>query len=241
MLHKTKGIVLKTTNYGDTSVLVKVYTEKFGLQSYIIQSVKKPKSKIKMNMLQPLTLLDMVVYMKANSNIHRISEAQCSPILKTIPYQILKSSIALFINEILYKSLKQALADEEIFNFLYQSICFLDEVENNYANFPLVFLVKYSAFLGFEPNADLKNNSINFDLVNGAFTSKNETHQQYIDKEYLLPFHKLLSTPINQLDKLKINNKERKYFLKKLLSYYSLHLDDFGEINSHHILEEILS
>lgn len=241
MLHKTKGIVLKTTNYGDTSVLVKVYTEKFGLQSYIIQSVKKPKSKIKMNMLQPLTLLDMVVYMKANSNIHRISEAQCSPILKNIPYQILKSSIALFLNEILYKTLKQALSDEEIFDFLFHSICFLDETESNYSNFPLVFLVKFSAFLGFEPNADLKNNSINFDLVNGAFTSKNETHQHYIDKEYLLPFYKLLSTPINQLDKLKINNKERKYFLKKLLNYYSLHLDDFGEINSHHILEEILS
>src|ERR1700712_547186 len=106
MLHKTRGIVFKTTNYGESSVIVQVYTEKFGLQSYIINSVKKPRAKISRNMLQPLSLLDMVVYHKANGNINRVTELKNSPLLQYIPYDLIKTSIVLFLNEVLYKAVK---------------------------------------------------------------------------------------------------------------------------------------
>ena len=89
MLHKVRGIVLKTTNYGESSVIVQVLTDKFGMQSYLINGVKKPKAKIKMNMLQSLHLLDMVVYHKANTNIQRVSEVRQTPVFKTIPYDVL--------------------------------------------------------------------------------------------------------------------------------------------------------
>ena len=95
MLHKTRGIVFKTTDYGETSVIVQVFTEKFGLQSYIINGVKKPKAKISRNMLQPLHLLDMVVYHKKHRQVQRYqielgkkSRSQ----LQTIPYDVIKSS-----------------------------------------------------------------------------------------------------------------------------------------------------
>ncbi|WP_461791781.1 recombination protein O N-terminal domain-containing protein [Pedobacter sp.] len=82
MLHKTRGIVLRTTTYSESSVVVQVFTEKFGIQSYLINGVKKPKAKIPMNMLQPLHLLEMVVYHKQNIQIQRISEARLMPMLK---------------------------------------------------------------------------------------------------------------------------------------------------------------
>ena len=90
MLHKVRGIVLKTTLYSENSVVVQVFTDKFGIQSYLINGVKKPKAKIPMNVLQPLHLLDMVVYHKMNTQIQRVAEARPSPVFKTIPYQVVK-------------------------------------------------------------------------------------------------------------------------------------------------------
>src|SRR5215475_10195580 len=111
MLHKTRGIVFKTTEYGESSVIVQVFTEKWGLQSYIINGVKKPKAKISRNMLQPLHLLDMVVYHKAAGSVQRISELKNAPVLQSIPYDVIKSSMAMFLNEVLYKCIRQQTAD----------------------------------------------------------------------------------------------------------------------------------
>src|SRR5690349_12859257 len=107
MLHKTRGIVFKTTNYSESSVVVQVFTEKFGLQSYLINGVKKPKAKIKMNILQPLHLLEMVVYHKPSGNIQRAAEVRQQPVFLTIPYDIVKSSLVMFLNEVLYKAIRQ--------------------------------------------------------------------------------------------------------------------------------------
>src|ERR1700748_1892988 len=126
MLHKTRGIVFKTTDYSETSVIVQVFTEKFGLQSYIINGVKKAKAKISRNMLQPLHLLDMVVYHKNAGNVQRISELKNSPVLQTIPYDVIKSSLAIFLNEMLYKSLRQQSADENLFGFIFSAVEWLD-------------------------------------------------------------------------------------------------------------------
>ncbi len=107
MLHKTRGIVFKYFKYGDTSIIAKVYTEAFGLQSYIVNGARSTKSKGKIAFYQPLTLLDLVVYKKKNSGINRISEVRCSQPLKTIPYEITKSSQGVFLSELLYKCIKE--------------------------------------------------------------------------------------------------------------------------------------
>src|SRR3954463_15310211 len=122
MLHKTRGIVFKTTDYGETSVIVQVFTEKFGLQSYIINGARKPKAKITHNMLQPLHLLDMVVYHKNTGQVQRVAELKNSPVLQSIPYVMIKNCIALFLNEVLYKAVKQQSADENLFDFIFNAI-----------------------------------------------------------------------------------------------------------------------
>ena len=108
MLHKTRGIVLKTTLYSESSVVAQIFTDKFGIQSYMINGVKKPKAKIRMNMLQPLHLVDMVVYHKPNSSIQRISELRPTPVFRTIPYDILKSTIMAFGKSLKMKPKMQA-------------------------------------------------------------------------------------------------------------------------------------
>src|SRR5688572_20124602 len=164
MLHKTRGIVLKTTLYSESSVVVQIFTEKFGIQSYMINGVKKPRAKIRMNMLQPLHLVDMVVYHKTNTSIQRVSELRPSPIFCSIPYDIIKSTMAIFLNEVLYKSIRQQMADEHLFDFIFSAICWLDECNEQNVNFHLSFLLKLSRYLGFAPSMQTKSDQSYFDL-----------------------------------------------------------------------------
>ena len=241
MLHKTAGIVLKTTNYAENSVVAKIYTQQFGLQSYLINGVKKPKAKIRMNMLQPLSLLDMVVYHKQNGGIQRIAEARNAPILQTLPYHIIKSSIALFLNEMLYKTLKQTHNEPDLFNFLHNAIVFLDQTEENCANYALVFLMKLSSFLGFKPDTAFADSAKYFDLQNGIFINSIPNHPHCISEKHLQCWLAVLRCPLTETYLLTLNSQNRKILLQQVVIYYSLHIDNFGMINSHLVLENVLN
>jgi len=241
MLHKVKGIVLKTTNYSETSVIVQVLTDKFGMQSYLINGVKKPKAKIKMNMLQSLHLLDMVVYHKANTNIQRVSELRQTPVFKTIPYDIVKTSIIIFLNEVLYKSIRQQSADESLFDYIFNSIAWFDEVEEINPNFHLSFLLKLTRFLGFSPNEKKRSDQVYFDLQEGEFVSRVPIHLNYLQLEDSLSFISLFNTPLEKISEIKMSNARRRFLLDKILVFYTLHTASFGEVQSHKILETLLS
>ncbi|MBC8054777.1 MAG: DNA repair protein RecO [Sphingobacteriaceae bacterium] len=241
MLHKTRGIVLKTTDYSESSVVAQVFTEKFGLQSYLINGAKKPKAKIKLNMLQPLHLLDMIVYHKATGNLQRISELRNQPLLQTIPYHVVKSSIALFINEVLYKSLKLHFEDEPLFNFLFRSIELLDKSDEGIANFHIYFLLRLTKYLGFYPDRTIEKEGRFFDLREGTYTLHQPIHLFIIDEGLIEDFKNVIGCSYERLVLLSIPAARRKALLHKILDYYRLHIESFGEVRSHLILEEVLS
>ena len=241
MLHKTRGIVFKTTSYSESSVVVQVFTEKFGLQSYLINGVKKPKAKIKMNILQPLHLLEMVVYYKASGNIQRVAELRQQPVFLSIPYDIVKSSLVMFLNEVLYKSIKQQTADEVLFEFLFHAIEILDRMEAGVVNFHLYFLLRLSRFLGFYPDMTGAATGSYFDLTNGVFTQHIPPHSALIEEPYTQIWVKLLQSNFDNLHLLHVSAAERRVILAKILEYYRLHIEGLGPIKSHLVLEEVLS
>ncbi len=240
MLHKTRGIVLKTTDYSESSVVVQIFTERFGLQAYLINGVKKPRAKISRNMLQPLHLLDMVVYHKLNGNIQRVAELKNSPILTTVPYNIVKSSLVIFLNEVLYKAIKQESADENLFNFIFYSIEWLDHQEQGLANFHLLFLVQLSRYLGFHPERSEAGTAAYFDLKDGLFVSSKPEHNLFLAPPYTQYFNLLIGRNYEELPEIRLPNEIRRYLLDRLLEYYALHIDSFGQVNSHEVLEEVL-
>jgi DNA repair protein RecO (recombination protein O) len=240
MLHKTRGIVLKTTPYSENSIVVQVFTEKFGLQSYLVNGVKKPKAKIKLNMLQPLHPLEMIVYHKANGNLQRISELRNQPVLQSIPYDVIKSSLALFINEVLYKSLKMHYEDEAMFSFIFNSIELLDKSQEGIANFHLYFLIKLTKYLGFYPDRTLERDANFFDLKDGVYALSQPPHLYILDESLTKDFALLINASFENLSQLTITLTHRKALLKKILDYYRLHIESFGEVKSHLILEEVL-
>lgn len=240
MLHKTRGIVFKTTNYSESSVVVQVFTEKFGLQSYLIKGVKRPKSKIKLNSLQPLHLLEMVVYHKAAGNIQGVSELRHQPVFLSIPYDIIKSSITLFLNEVLYKSLRQHDADEVLFEFLFHAIEILDSISLGLANFHLYFLLRLTRFLGFYPDTTLAASASYFDLKNGDYSKMQPAHNLILEPPHTALWTRILNSNFDNLHSLHISLAERKFLLEKILQYYQLHVEGFGQVKSHEILEEVL-
>ena len=239
MLHKTRGVVLKTTNYSESSVVAQVFTEKFGLQSYMVNGARKPKAKIGTTMLQPLYLLDMVVYHRANASLQRISEARQKPAFQTIPYDIGKSTVALFLNEVLYKCLRQQSADEPLFNYVFNAVSWLDSTEKMPPNFHLLFLVKLSRYLGFNP-AQPKPGQGYFDLKDGVFCSFLPSHPLVLEHPYTSLLADLLATSFDRLETLRISLAQRRFLLAKILEFYQFHVDHLGEIKSHTVLETVL-
>lgn len=147
MLHKTKGVVFRFTKFRETSIIVTVFTELFGLQSYMVNSVRSAKGK--MALFQPLTLLDMVVYHRENANINRIKEVKCLHPYESLHRDIRKSAIALFLTEILNKTVKEESHSEDMFQFISKSLIELDLMPDQFENFHLVFLIRLSRLLGF--------------------------------------------------------------------------------------------
>jgi DNA repair protein RecO (recombination protein O) len=211
------------------------------MQSYIINGVKKPKAKINGNMLQPLHLLDLVVYHKNNGTIQRIAELKNSPVLQHIPYDIIKSCLAIFLNEVLYKAIRHQSVDENLFDFIFNAVQWLDHQQEGTANFHLLFLVQLTRYLGFYPDRYQSTSADYFDMKNGVFSRYKPESVSFLSQPYTAYFNLLLQCSFENMHLLKLSNDERRYLIPKLLEYYAMHIEGFGNVRSHEILEDVLS
>lgn len=241
MLYKTRGIVLKTTGFKSSSVIAQIFTEKFGLQSYLINGVRKAGSKIPFSVLQPLHLLEMVVYQKNGGSLQRVKEVRNHPVFFHIPLDITKSTVCLFLCEVLYKALRrQSGEDQALFEYVASSLEWLDHHEGPIGNFHLVFMVGLSRHLGFYPNTRDADRSY-FDLQHGQFLAGPPAHPWYIGPSLIPCWRKLSETRYEGLSDFRISPEERKLLLESLLAYYSLHIDGFGPVRSYQVLQELFS
>jgi DNA repair protein RecO (recombination protein O) len=126
MLHKTRGIVFRIIRYSDTSIIANIYTESFGLRSYLVNGVHGKKAKIKASLFQPLALVEMNVTNREKSTMHRINDVMPVHTWTSIPYDIRKSSVLMFINEMLYKSVREEEANPALFEFISHAVQILD-------------------------------------------------------------------------------------------------------------------
>ncbi|GAB1444842.1 MAG: DNA repair protein RecO [Cyclobacteriaceae bacterium] len=220
MLHKTKGIVFRYTRYGETSIIVNIFTELFGLQSYIVNSVRSKSGKNKIAIYQPLTLLDLVVYHKENAGILRIKEATCAYPYHHLQSDPTKACIGMFINEVLNKTVKEQSHAGELCNFIFHSLIQLDTLDQP-ENFHLIFLIKLSKFLGFGPFA------------------KAELGALMLNKEEERVLDVLLESEYETITK--VRNDQRRNLLDAFLRFYSNHIDAMGTIKSVQVLREVLS
>ncbi|MEO9803309.1 MAG: DNA repair protein RecO [Reichenbachiella sp.] len=228
MLYKTRGIVLSYIKYRESSIIARVYTENFGIQSYIINSVRSQRSKKGLALLQPLTVLDMVVYYKGEKSdgLQRISEYKPAYSFSSIPFDVKKSAMALFVTELLSKVLKEEDDQGQVFEFLYQFILALDQKKEGYECLHLFLMVQLTHFIGFGINdgQELENDELLYDLS----ISYKEVRQVIVD---------LNSSDL--LANFNLKSRLRRDTLNYLIEYYRLHVVGFKELKSLDVLTQI--
>jgi len=242
MLITSRGIVLSKINYGESSLIAKIYTEKFGLQSFIFKGIKKKSSKSKRSLLENLTIVEITYYHKEKTTIKIAKELKLELQYKSIHSDIFKSAIAIFINEILYNTLKEGEEkNSELFDFLVNSLQMLDLSHNNFHNFHIIFLLKYLKYLGFYPNNNFNKKNKYFNFNDGIFQQTIAYDSLYLDEYYSCILSKLINIRFDEMEKIELNTLERRYILEQIIKYYQLHINNLSKINSFEVLREVLS
>jgi len=257
MLHATKGIVFHSVKYSETSVIVKIYTELFGIQSYLFKGVHSPKSKTRPGLFQPMTLLDLVVYHKEKQSLQHAREVHLARPYHTLPFDIRKSSVALFMNELVYKTIREEEANPDLFVFLWNTCILLDDTADPVSAFPLFFALRFCHYLGIFPLSNHSNQFTIFNLREGVFQAAIPDHQNYLDPENSKLLHTMLEVCGGNPEDhetlpgyaamlyadpfIRLKAETRNRLLETLLLYYRLHLPGFKGLQSHHILHDVMA
>ena len=237
MISKTRAIVLNHLRYGDSSLIVNLYTESMGRQTVFVKGAFSKKSAVRASFFQPLFLVETDLHHRSNRQMQRISNVQMYYPFQTISFDPVKSSIALFFAEILYKTLREEEANPKLFDFLLHTIQTLDLNERGTANFHLAFLVHYSRYLGFYPNTEQLSDDTWFDLRSGSFALLPTASSPTSENNRLLK--KIFQMSFENLDSLSISHHQRNHLTGYLLEYYMMQMDHFGKTKSFHVLQNV--
>lgn len=241
MLISSEGIVFRTVKYGESSLILDIYSLEKGLQSYIVGSVRKKNAKITSGTLQPMQIVDFTAYIKDNDKLNRIKEIRLAQFYKTLPFKIDKMSIGLFMIEVCRKSIHERTENPKLYRFLKDWFAFVDDTSQSIANLHLLFLIELAVELGFGPSDTWKNDSSCFNLMEGMFVEFSDDSKYAVDAETSLYIHYLFHYDKNSIHQLSIPKQNRIQLLYKLIDYYNLHLEHFGTVKSLPILQEVLN
>ena len=242
MIHSTKGIVLRTIKYGETSVIGWIFTELFGIQSYMVNGVRTSGKTSKAHFFQPASILEMQVYHNDLKNLQRIKDLRWAHLYKNIFSDITKNSVALFMVELLQKNLKQPETNETLFHFCEDAFLFLDIADAAItANFPIYFAIHLAQILGIRLSDNYSEENNIFNLAGGSFSNeKSATDQLSVEISfYISQFLKTIQP--EDLREIKMNRITRISILKSLESYYSWHVSEFGTMKTLNVLSEVLA
>ncbi|MEO6252429.1 MAG: DNA repair protein RecO [Ferruginibacter sp.] len=243
MTHKTKGIVLRSIKYGETSLVVTIFTEMFGIQTYMVNGVRTAKrSSSKANHFQPTAILDLVVYHSDNRSMQRIKEFSWAVLYSTLLSDVIKNSIASFMAELIQKCLKQPEPNEDLFTFCSAAFTELDQANKIVAaNFALFFTLHLTHFFGFRMTDNFSSDDQVLDLQEGVFIDHQPIHPYFIDgKNAELTAQLLKVMQPHELEEFKLNREIRRILLLRYLEYYALHIHDFGQMKTLMVLHEVL-
>jgi DNA repair protein RecO (recombination protein O) len=222
VLHKVRGIVFRFTKYGETSIIVTIFTDHFGLQSYIVNGVRSRSTKSKIALYQPLTLVELVVYHRENANLNRVKEIKCFHPYVNLHLDVTRSTIAMFITEVINRAVREESHASDLCEFLISSLICLDSIQHNVSNFHIIFLLKLSRFLGFGAH------NVN-EVLGGRLTDPS------IEIAILAILTGSYDTP------LALTNAQRRELLDLLIRFYNEHSGITGELKSVQVLREILA
>jgi DNA repair protein RecO (recombination protein O) len=245
MTHKTKGIILRTLKYGETSVITTAYTELFGIQSYIVKGVRQQskKSSGKAIYFQPAAMLEMVVYYNEFKNLNYIKEYQWGYLYEHVLFDVVKNTVAMYVVEMMQRSLKQPEANPSMFYLVEDTLKQLDKGNATLTgNLPLYFTLHLCGELGFKIQGQYSTQTPILDLQEGQYLTDRPKHQYYIEDVLAKTTSDILAINFyNDLENIHVNRTTKRELIQAYQTYVSLHVQDFGEIKSLPVLQELFS
>jgi DNA repair protein RecO (recombination protein O) len=218
---------------------VYAYTNIFGRQAYVVNGVRSAKNKTGMALFQPLTLLDVVSYHNPKSDLQRMGEYHLLQPLQSIPFAITKNALALFIGEVLYKTIREQEPNAELFRFLVRAVLDLDGLTQGVANFHLYFLVHLNRYLGYAPGNAYFDETPYFDVQAGEFTALRPAHELFFDTSQTQLFAALLKSSPADLAQLSLSHEQRNRFVDNMLRFLNHHFDTPVSVRSAAVLQEV--
>ncbi len=244
MVHKTKGIVLRTVKYGETSVIVTILTELFGLQSYIVNGIRtiSRKGASRAGMFQPAAILDLVIYHQETKNLHRIKEFSWNHLYQHIFSDVITNTVALFMIELLQKCLKQPEPNPELFYFMEDALQGLDQADQKaQANFPLFFALHLAGFFGLRIDDNYSEKRQYLDLREGYFSEEKPAHPHFLENPLSeISSHLLKILQPDELGALPLNKEKRRLLLMAYEDFYTIHISGFTPLKTLPVLRTIL-
>jgi DNA repair protein RecO (recombination protein O) len=244
-LHKTRGIVLRAVKYGETSLVVTIFTELFGTQSYLVNGVRtwSKKGPGKANLFQPAGILDLVVYHNEMKNLQRIREFRWGVIYKNIFFDVLKNAVASFMVELLQKCLRQPEPNPDLFFFIEDAFLHLDDSDGAVlANYSLFFMLHLATFFGLGIRDVYSEKTPFLDLQEGSFVEEAPLHSPFLDGHYSFISAQLLRVRRpEELRELALGQETRRKLLQAYQVFYALHVPEFGMLKSIPVLQAIVS
>lgn len=250
MLAKSQIIVLHTIKHGDTGIVVQCYSSTAGRTALYFRGSSK-----KMNnaaLLHKLNILDVVTYSNSSGSMPTIREVAMPYNLSSLRSNIYKSTMAIFLSELLGKAVRESEANPHLYSFISSSIQILEHTEDGVANFHIHFLTHLCKMLGFMPMDNYSSRTPIFDMATAKFISAPLggviPSSQLMDEGESLLLHALLNTPSTNLGKLlsgsqelKLNGQMRNSYAKRMIEYISHHIGNTIDIKSLDILHQIFS
>ena len=240
-MHQSRAIVLHQIKYSETSLILKIYTEKEGLLSFLVKGVRGKKGKFRSAQFQALNLLELSYNEARKSKLRHIIDLKISEPFTELLFNPVKRSIATFMAELIQQCIKEEEPNPELFHFLHSSIHWLDLSQANCSHFHLLFMMKLTKHLGFYPMLDGSDENGYFDLQQGVFTTNKPLHAYFIDSEDLRAWKELINCKLETLEGILFSNELKRSLVQALMIYYKLHLIHFKELNSHHILQTVFN
>lgn len=234
MLSKSRAVVLRSIPYGDAGLITRFYTENNGIITFLIKGARNGKGKIRSSHLQALNLVELDYVFKQNTKFQLLKELKCEPVLHDIYSDFRKNMVATYILELLNKNLNEEAPNKDLFNFIFNSILYLDLFQGSLANYPIYFSLRLSRFLGFYPKIDTYHKNSVFDLENGVFIAEHELSFKITNSMQAYWIYMFSVASIEELPDFKLNGEFRRELLEMILKYYRLHtpyMDDFKSLN----------
>ncbi len=238
MLAKSRGIVLHSVKFGETSLIATIYTLESGRQAFLINASRGSRATNRAVILQPLFIVELDAYVRKTRDIQRMKECRLAHPFTSIPFNLTKSCQVIFLAELLFKILREEESNPDLFAFIENSLLFFDRMETGTSCFYIWFMVRLTGYLGILPNLEDKTEGW-FDLRNGRIVSHEPPYPEWMDPETTRWLRQFTHTEIHDLQSIRMSSLQRDHLLSGLLTYFRFHFESMGLLHSHIVLKEV--